>query len=348
MAKGFRYLRKRKNPLPRLLGLTIPILVFFLTAGQAVFATTYVITDGPRVYTLPAFRSDPARILDEVGVQLDRLDSYTADSESITIQRAGSIHLYYHGKPTRISSDGETVGQLLSRLKLPMDENDVISLPENTKLLDGMTLRIDSVVHMQQRYSVAVPADIRFCQDSSLPEGLQETLVDSRDGELLRTADVTYVNGVETRREILREDVTSPPVSGLIAIGSGDPLPRLAVDAPPIITEKTIRLSTGEVLTYTHTAQIRATAYTHTDEGCNMTTATGSTVHVGTVAVDPRFVPYGTRMFIIASDGSYIYGIAQAEDCGGDIIGDRMDLYLPTFEDCIEFGRRVCTVYFLG
>ena len=66
------------------------------------------------------------------------------------------------------------------------------------------------------------------------------------------------------------------------------------------------------------------------------------------MAVDPRYIPYGTRMFIVASDGSYVYGIARAEDCGGDIKGDRMDLYMPTYEACMVFGRRRCTVYFLG
>ncbi len=30
-----------------------------------------------------------------------------------------------------------------------------------------------------------------------------------------------------------------------------------------------------------------------------------------------------------------------------DIKGDRMDLYLPTFDECIQFGRRRCTLYFL-
>ena len=99
---------------------------------------------------------------------------------------------------------------------------------------------------------------------------------------------------------------------------------------------------------YTHSDTVRATAYTHTDKGCDTITATGTTVRWGTVAVDPRYIPYGTRMFIVASDGSYIYGLATAEDCGGDIKGDRMDLYMPTYEQCREFGRRRCTLYFLG
>ena len=119
-------------------------------------------------------------------------------------------------------------------------------------------------------------------------------------------------------------------------------------DAMPIISDGYITLPTGEVLTYTDTATVRATAYTHTDAGCDLITATGSTVHVGTVAVDPRYIPYGTRMFIVANDGSYIYGISEAEDCGGAIKGDRVDLYFPTYAECMEFGWRTCTIYFLG
>jgi 3D (Asp-Asp-Asp) domain-containing protein len=69
---------------------------------------------------------------------------------------------------------------------------------------------------------------------------------------------------------------------------------------------------------------------------------------MGTVAVDPRYIPYGTRMFIIANDGSYVYGISEAEDCGGAIKGDRVDLYFPTYAECMEFGWRNCTIYFLG
>jgi 3D (Asp-Asp-Asp) domain-containing protein len=105
---------------------------------------------------------------------------------------------------------------------------------------------------------------------------------------------------------------------------------------------------TGEVLTYKRAEQFRTTAYSHMDAGCDMITATGTTVRVGSVAVDPTVIPYGTRMFIICNDGSYVYGIAVAEDCGGDIKGDRMDLYMPTYEQCREFGRRRCTLYFLG
>ena len=76
-------------------------------------------------------------------------------------------------------------------------------------------------------------------------------------------------------------------------------------------------------------------------------TATGTTVRVGTVAVDPTVIPYGTRMFIVTNDGTYIYGIGTAEDCGGAIVGNELDLYFDTDAECWEFGVKGCTVYFL-
>ena len=103
----------------------------------------------------------------------------------------------------------------------------------------------------------------------------------------------------------------------------------------------------GQVLTYYKKAQFRTTAYSHMDAGCDMITATGTTVRVGAVAVDPTLVAYGTRMFVICNDGSYVYGIATAEDCGGGIKGNQLDLYMPTRSECFQYGKRMCTVYFL-
>ena len=69
----------------------------------------------------------------------------------------------------------------------------------------------------------------------------------------------------------------------------------------------------------------------------------------GVVAVDPRWVPFGTRMFIVTNDGEYIYGIGTAEDAGDQNIKyNRIDLWYPTKEECIQFGYRECTVYILG
>ncbi len=73
-----------------------------------------------------------------------------------------------------------------------------------------------------------------------------------------------------------------------------------------------------------------ATAYTWT----GYRTATGTWPSRGTVAVDPEVIPLGTQLYV---EG---YGPAVAADTGGDIVGNRIDLYMDTEDECWAFGRR--------
>ena len=327
------------------------ILVLSLSAivSQTAFATTYVITDGEKTVTYTTFETDPAQVLGEAGVPLEEYDTYTTAAveggAAITISRARKVTVHYHGQTTVVSSQDETAGQLLQRLGLEITGEDVVSHGLEEKTQDGMVLSVDRIVTSREVFSSSVPHETQYREDETLPAGTEAVLVPGQDGELLRTAEVTYVNGAETRRSILEEITLRDVVTEVVAVGTGK-----AEAAPdkPVIGDGYILLPTGEVLSYIRSDTVEATAYTHTDEGCDMVTATGTTVHWGTVAVDPSRIPYGTRMFIISNDGSYVYGIATAEDCGGDIKGDRMDLYMPTYEQCREFGRRRCTLYFLG
>lgn len=326
------------------------ILVTSLVAllSQSVKAHTYVITDGDRVVTYTTFETDPAEVLDRAGVGLEEFDTYTTapagDAKNITVNRADSVTVHYHGQTMKTSGQGETAGELLNRLGLELSGEDMVCPGLEEPVFDGMEISVDRVVTRQESYTVAIAHEVQRCSDDTLPEGTCQVLLEGEDGELLRRAEVTYRNGVEAERQVLGETVQKLPVTEVIGIGTEGAVP----DPLPVIADGYIRLPTGEVLTYTDTATLRATAYTQTDKGCDGVTATGTNVRRGTVAVDPRYIPYGTRMFIQSVSGTYVYGIAVAEDCGGDIKGDRIDLYLPTYEECREFGRRVCTVYFLG
>lgn len=330
---------------------TLAMILFTALLAPAVRAKTYVIQDGERTITYTSFERDPALVLDEAGLDLGEYDSYTTEpleeGEAIFVQRVQEITIVYHGTATVVAGFGETVGELLLRLNLEVTGEDVVSHDMDDKTYDGMELRIDRKVTVSEVYTTAVAHGVRYCADASVPEGTEEVLIRGEEGELLCSADVTYVNGRETERNVRSETMTKAPVTQIVGIGTGNSPEPSDPGAMPEIADGYIRLSTGEVLTYSRTDTVRATAYTHTDEGCDFDTATGTLVRRGTVAVDPRYIPYGTRMFIVSNDGAYICGICIAEDCGGDIKGDRMDIYFPTYEECREFGRRVCTIYYL-
>lgn len=315
--------------------------------GQCVFATTWTILDGGRVYSSTGFLQEPEAILRAAGVELSSVAAYTREAETITVHRNPRVTVVYHGQQIETEIQGETAGELLEKLGLSLDVKDRLSVPEETVLEGGMTFRVDRVLQREERRTQVEPYEVITYYASYLPEGERVVLTKGRDGELLLSEFVCYVNSVETQRELLEQTRTLAPRAQIQALGTGG-VTGPGITQEPIIGDGVILLPTGEKLDYTRVDYVRATAYTHSDPGCTSTTATGTKVHHGTVAVDPRYIPYGTRMFIMASDGSYTYGLCEAEDCGGDIKGDRVDLYLPNTEACMAFGRRRCTVYFLG
>ena len=338
----------KKKPALRIAAILLAVLSILLLLSPTAFAKTYVITDGNRTITYTTFATDPADVLNKAGVDLQGPDTYTtANGDSITICRALEIQLSYRGNSSLVTSGGETVGELLARLGLDVTSHDTLSHPLDTMVYDAMALTVDSHVTRQETYTSTIPHEITYCADASLPEGTEEVLIEGRDGELLCTAEVTYVNGQERSRKTISEKQTISPITEIIGRGTGAPIAEETRDMP-IIEDGYIIMPSGEILTYYKTDNVTATGYTHTDAGCDLITSTGTTVHYGTVAVDPRFIPYGTRMLIVSHDGERYYGIATAEDCGGAIKRDRMDLYFPTYQECIEFGRRRCTIYFLG
>ena len=339
---------ERKNLFIRVAALVIAPLLAIVLLSQTVFAeTTYVITDGSRVLVYTTTATDPETILDEAGFALGADDTYTIEandgSSEITVQRSQTIHLNHYGQEMEVTSLGETVEALLTRLNLPWGEGDEISAPLDQQTFDGMELTVSSVIQKEQVYTGTVPFETVYRDDAALPAGETAVITEGVNGTSTCTALVTYINGEETERVIVSEKVTEAPVSEVVAVGIGEAA--AAASQMPIIGENTITLPTGEVLPYTKVITSLATAYC--DKGL---TATGTQARVGAIAVDPRRIPYGTRLFIMSNDGEYIYGIATAEDTGSrkHIVGTRIDLHFDTKWECIQFGARDCQVYFLG
>jgi len=342
---------ERKGKLIRLIALLLPVICLAAALAPTVFAqNTYVITDGEQTLVHTSYASDPAKVLSEAGLQLDEDDTYTtqvSDGVSeITIRRAYAVTVDNCGQMLELTSYGETLETLLIRSGVPAVGDYYSSVALDTATYDGMQVTIKHIVRNEETYTVEIPFETIYLEDDTLAEGAEKVITEGKTGQMLTRAQAGYVNGREANRMVLEETVLEQPVNAVIAVGTGENVG--AQQTKPLIGDGVIVLPTGEVLTYTHFDTYKATAYTHLDAGCNTITATGTTVHWGTVAVDPRMIPYGTRMFIITEDGSFVYGLATAEDCGGAIKNRRIDLYMPTLKEAFKFGVKNCTVYFLG
>ena len=71
-------------------------------------------------------------------------------------------------------------------------------------------------------------------------------------------------------------------------------------------------------------------------------TATGTKAKYGTLAVDPKVIPYGTKVYIKELDKVF-----TAEDCGGGIKGNKIDIYMNSSSACNNWGVRTITLEIL-
>jgi 3D (Asp-Asp-Asp) domain-containing protein len=82
----------------------------------------------------------------------------------------------------------------------------------------------------------------------------------------------------------------------------------------------------------------RVLAYT-SGNGIGFTTSTGTRVRWGVVAVDPKVVPFGSRLRIDGLDAVF-----DAEDSGPGIRGNMLDVWYPERAGAMAWGSRDCRV----
>ena len=339
---------RKDNVLMRLMIMLLVPVILIATVSMTAYAQSgYIIYDGEQRRVILSDATEPSEILKDAGIELGQDDIVEMNDggmrPQIIIRRNQLIYINNGGRKMVTASYGETVGELLERVNLGLNEGDAIDVELTAETFNGMELNIDRWTTGTVCFTEAVPFETEYVETNKMIRGDERVVTEGVNGKVKHTANVTYFNGQEVSREIIATEQIQAPVSQVIEQGTFDAEPgKLTIKDGVIVT------ADGQIYTYKRTMQAKATAYTHTDAGCDMITATGTTVHWGTVAVDPKKIPYGTKMFIVSNDGKYVYGLSAAEDCGGSIKGNRIDLYMPTTSECYAFGVRNCTVYFLG
>lgn len=193
-------------------------------------------------------------------------------------------------------------------------------------------------------------------EDPDLPLGEERVLQVGVSGVIVDRIQIVTDPDGSVRRYYLGQSVAKERVDEIVAYGTKVeevPASWLSV-SQEVITNLdadgdgggVLTISSGEKLRYSKVIDCVATAYTTERQSWKLT-ATGTTARVGAIAVDPTVIPYGTRMYIVSADGSITYGVATAEDCGGSIKGNRIDLFFDTYNECINFGVQDCSVYIL-
>ena len=90
---------------------------------------------------------------------------------------------------------------------------------------------------------------------------------------------------------------------------------------------------------YRKTWVMEATGYSAHDPGCTGYTSTGLPLHRGIIAVDPLIIPLGAQVYVMG------YGKATAQDTGGAIHGNVIDLAFNSRGEALQWGRKMVRVY---
>ncbi len=137
-------------------------------------------------------------------------------------------------------------------------------------------------------------------------------------------------------------------IDGVFGSGTANALKRFqrtkGVEATGELDSRTLQLlsaAQGFPTNYRRTLTMSASAYSAEDPGNTAYTARGNLLRRGYVSVDPDVIPLGTKLYI---EG---YGYAVADDTGGAIVGNRIDLAMDSHGEAINFGRRTVKVYVL-
>lgn len=334
--------RSRYSNWHRMIALAIMLgMSSLFLAMPAMARNTYVITDGPQVIVYTTFSEDPEAVLDEAGLELGHSDTYTTaqegNSHEITIRRSQNIWVYVDGKTLQTQTYGATAGQILTQLGIQLGPDDWLSTKPDRATYDGMYLRVVRVSHKTETAEEVVKARDTVYQNNVLLPGQETVLVEGADGLDRVSYTVTLEDGVEVSRVESGRETVNAASNRVVIRGAQTAAMPVQGEANTIVT------AGGETLTYSRAINGKATAYNC--PGYVGRTASGTIAQVGKVAVDPKVIPLGTKLYVVSQDGQYVYGYCVAEDTGGLIKGNKVDLYFATWDECIQFGYRPVTIY---
>ncbi len=297
--------------------------------------------------------------LDKAGVKLKDGDSLNYDEDvgitgdmEIEVTRAFSVKIKVDGEEKTVKTTGATVEEVIEKAGISLGQHDKISKKMTKELTKKTSLTINRIEYKTETKTVKTDFKTKVEYDDSMYEDQRKVKEKGVKGKSINEYKYKIVDGEITETKVLSSKVVKEPVTQVIVRGTkvrSTGFTGASVKSGKVISELKppfeIPLNkNGRPVNYIKVITGKATAY------CTGTTcSTGAPAMPGRVAVDPREIPYGTKMYIVSSDGKWNYGYCTASDTGGFIYNSNtvVDLYMRGYSTCRNFGRRNVDIYIL-
>lgn len=296
-------------------------------------AVEVVVNDQANTTTYMTTASTVGEFLETENIQVashDELsvasDEVITDTLTLDIDRAVKVSVTDGTNETNdVYTTADTVEALLKEQQLELSDLDRVEPGIDKTVTADMAVDVIRVEEVTDVVEEEVAFSTVRKNDSSLTKGKEQVVASGSNGLVEKRYTVVLENGKEVSRELVSEDVKKEAAQRVVAVGT-----KAIQQAPSRGTSSAVA---GKTIT------MEATAYNWDCATCDGRglTATGYNVKAnpdGVIAVDPRVIPLGTKVYV---EG---YGYAVARDTGGAIKGNRIDLHMRSISAARQFGRQ--------
>ena len=303
-----------------------------------------------------AFAGTVGELLESRGVTIEEDDvinyplyAVVSDGMNVVVQKACLVKISADGDEKEIRVGFVTVEEALDKAGVALGEDDVVSPSADTAVKDGMTITVKRVVTKERTETEVIRYSSTTKETGAFLKGTRQVTTKGENGKKEVTYVDKYIDGELVESVVKDEKVIEEAVDEVVSVGTRSTALSVSANSGAIselAVPSYVELVNGIPVNYKSVVTGKAASYT-ASEGAG--TASGKKVKPGYIAVDPEQFPYGTELYIVATDGT-VYGYAIAADTGGFVnngSGFTIDLFMNTYEECMNWGARDVIIYVL-
>ncbi|WP_019914499.1 3D domain-containing protein [Paenibacillus sp. HW567] len=363
-SRSFALRLKQVNPrvlsLAGVVSIIIALIILLYVHGQGIKEITLVI-DG-KVQKLETREALLSNVLAKEQISLQPHDALSIglsdeikDGDRVVINRAQAISLTADGATKTLYTTEDTIGQAIDKLGISLESYDKIYPSLETAVTADMKVKIVRINKQVVQRTASLPFRVIKTADPSLTKGTVRVAQAGKPGVMVQHIEKIYRDGKLASMRMVGKEVQTVTKDKIIAVGiKALPKPAVAtVTSKPATTSKSSKVNANSNNVVTKAGvdfeykrvikNVSMTAYSSEEPGIGTRTASGTRVTEGrTIAVDPNVIPIGWWVYI---EG---LGFRRAEDTGGAIKGNKVDVYYDSLSHARNFGRKSRTIYVIG
>ena len=274
---------------------------------------------------------------DEISVPAP--DSKITGDTEINIYKTKTVSVTADGKTKDVKLALVNVYDALNYSGYEVDDDDILSTSHSDDVENINAVTIKRVTYKTESTKEKIAYDTVKKNSDKVELGETKVKTKGKDGEKIVTREVKYIDGKKSSDKVVAEKRIKEPVDKVVLVGTKG--------AATSGGAGTFTDSNGATVAYSQMLTGSGTAYT---APAGAGTATGVPAYHGGVAVNTNIIPYGSKLYIVSTDGSFVYGYATAVDTGGALMDGSaiVDCFYNTYDECVNFGRRDVNVYVIA